>query len=408
MRERPVARVRPELDARVAWVARAVALGFLVAAGVTRHLWLTSGRLYPLFPVTDLLPQIAPPWDAVAFAALLAANAAVLVRPTRRTVLTAAGAYLVYSLWDEQRWVPFFNEMGGLYVAIALTSGRDTDDANDDALATCGVVVACIYLWSGIQKFNPHYVDDTFAWMLSPFAASLPGLVMAHTRPLAVVTASTEVAIAVMLLFPATRRIAVVVGTLMHLFIFLSAGPFGNNGNAQIWSWNFVAIALLFLIFWRSSWSPGRLLTVRRSPMHTAALVYWGLLPILNFVVLRKWDDFQAATLYSGNESQATIYVPPDAVPLLPSRLRDLVWQGDDSRVFILVRDWAYADLEVPDYHAERIYENDLRAFCRYVKYAPGFVMEAGSKADPFTGARRITRYTCDRSAGIARLAAAP
>jgi hypothetical protein len=315
--------------------------------------------------------------------------------------------YLLYSLWDQQRWVPFFNEMAAFYFAFAFRRRRGTEDDATSALATCAVVIAFIYVWSGLQKLNWVFFSESFPWMMAPFEAIVPAVVFRNLTYLGSGIALLETSIGVMLLTARARRVGVVLGLLMHTFILLSAGPLGNNGNTQVWSWNVAAGALLLLVFWPSSMSAAGVLDPRRGWVHVVALVFFAVMPIFNVVEIDhfKWDDFQAATLYSGNEERGTIYFAEQDAGRVPEHLRDLIWRSEeDGRLFIRILDWAYADLNVPDYHADRIYLSVMRSFCRQIGPGGSFVLEIGSTANRLTGDRQITRYVCGPAGTVERL----
>jgi hypothetical protein len=391
---------------RLAWTIRVVALGFLFDLWLTPQLWLDV-RSYPLTPVGPL-PPIPPPWDDVAFFGLIAANALLLLMPMRRWPAALAFAwYLLYSLWDQQRWVPFFNEMAAFYLAFAFRRTRETEDDASSALATCAVVIAFIYVWSGLQKLNWVFFTESFPWMMAPFERFVPGVVFRNLTYLGPGIALLETSIGVMLLTVRWRCLGVVLGLLMHAFILLSAGPLGNNGNTQVWSWNVAAGVLLVLVFWASSMSAAELLNPRRGWVHVVALVFFAVMPIFNVMQIDhfKWDDFQAATLYSGNEERGTIYFAEQDAGRVPEHLRDMIWRSEeDGRLFIRILDWAYADLNVPDYHADRIYLSVMRGFCRQTGPGGSFVLEIGSMANRLTGDRQITRYVCGPAGTVERL----
>lgn len=390
--------------ARATWIARWVAAGFAVALVLTRPLWL-SDRLYPLTPVSTWLPAIAPPWDAVAHATLLALAVLVAVAPVRRGFFVAlASGYLLYSLWDQQRWTPFFNEIGALMLALSTHRWASRDAATAvRAVNACGVIVALIYLWSGIQKFGASFVNGVGPWMLSPF---LPESWTWAAPYLSLPMPLVETSLPFLLLSVRLRRAGILVATGMHLFIFSSAGPFGNNGNVQIWFWNFVSIALVWLCFggrregWRS------FLAMPGFGYDKVAIVFFGIMPIFNFVrtpMFGHWDDFQAATLYSGNNVQGWIRMHIRDYSRAPTELQGLILElGDgsvigvaDGTIALPIRDWAYHDLAVPDYHARRVHEQAARRFCELVDDSATVRLRAGSKSDPWTGKREWTEKTC-------------
>ncbi len=383
-------------SARLRAVARWVAGGFIVGLWLTRKLWL-GDRLYPLTPVWSGLPAVPDPVDHVVYYALIAVSVAILVAPKPRPWLAAAAAlYFSYSLFDQQRWVPFFNEIGALLLVLAAHDWRSTErERTDGALDTCGTVIALIYLWSGIQKLNYNFVDRVGPWMLRPF---LPESLMAHAWWLSFPMLLVEIGLCPLLFFRRTRSLGIVLAIGMHAFILLSAGPLGNDGNVQVWFWNIVSIALVLLVFRGNERGPSAFLATPAFPLQRLAVAFFGVMPIFNFVVIEplgRWDDFQAATLYSGNESDGVVDLSNEDFERLPPLIQGAVWEMEDGTNMLKLRDWAYAELNVPDYHAFRVHRNAARTLCRMLDDSPTLRFRASAKSDPFTGEREWREVGC-------------
>ena len=79
----------------------------------------------------------------------------------------------------------------------------------------------------------------------------------------------------------------------------------------------------------------------------------------------------------------------------LPNELQRLVYEDNEGGNFMLLRDWAYAELKVPDYHAFRVHVNAARALCRLLNNPPTLLFRARAKADVLTGKRPWREYRC-------------
>ncbi|HYB99043.1 MAG TPA: hypothetical protein VEC57_07885 [Candidatus Limnocylindrales bacterium] len=382
---------------RLRSVALCVGAGFAVALSLTEALWL-QGRFFPTTPLVDWLPAINEPLDRWIWYLMIAAAMALAVLPWRRAA-AAAGAvlYFGYSLWDQQRWIPFFNEVGALLLVLAIHRGRSEKEARE-ALDDCGIVIALIYVWSGLQKLNYWFYVKVFPWMVGAFTPHLPEPVAQWLLGCAVLVPFIEALTGFALLTLRWRRIGMWSAIAMHAFILLCVGPLGLGGNVQVWFWNVASAALVYLIFESSPTPLQEMLALRARPLRAALMAFFGIAPILNFVVLPgigRWDDFQAATLYSGNESQGKVYMTPQLALRLPEPLHDLFERDADGQVRLDLKDWAYYELNVPDYHAQRVHENAARRLCQYLGNPDGLVLRAGSKSDAFTGERRILERRC-------------
>lgn len=381
---------------RVGAAARWVAGGFVVGLLLTRNLWL-SERLYPLTPVWFALPVIPYPFDYAVYLALIATSAvAVVVTNPRPWLATAAALYFGYSLFDQQRWVPFFNEIGALLIVLAFYDWRAGDrDRARVVLDTCGTVIVLIYLWSGVQKLNYNFINSVGPWMLRPF---LPESLASYASWLSIPMAPLEIALCVLLLFRRTRAAGIALAIGMHVFILASAGPLGNNGNVQVWFWNAVSAALVWLVFRGNESGPGAFFAAPEFPVQRLVVLFFGVLPIFNFVVIEplgRWDDFQSATLYSGNASDGVLEISNADYERLPPVVAAAVWEMEDGSNMLNLRDWGYRELNVPDYHAFRIHRNAAAAVCRMLDDSPTVRFRASAKSHMLTGERAWREYSC-------------
>jgi hypothetical protein len=386
---------------RVRAAARWVAGGFIVGLLLTRNLWLTD-RLYPLTPVWSGLPAIPYPFDFVIYLALIATSAVSIVVANPRPWLAAGAAlYLGYSLFDQQRWVPFFNEIGALLIVLALYDWRaGRRDRARVVLDTCGTVVVLIYLWSGLQKLNYNFVHSVGPWMLRPF---LPESLASYAPWLSMPMAPLETALCFLLLARPTRRIGIALAIGMHAFILASAGPLGNDGNVQVWFWNIVSAALVWLVFRGNEGGPRAFLAAPAFPAQRLVVFFFGVMPIFNVLVIEplgRWDDFQSATLYSGNASDGVLEISNADYERLPPVVAAAVWEMEDGSNMLKLRDWAYGELNVPDYHAFRIHRNAAAVVCRMLDDSPTVRFKASGKSHALTGERVWSEYSCRDLAG--------
>ena len=216
-----------------------VSLGLIAGLLLSPKLWLTA-RNYPLTPVLETLRPIPPPFDSMVFAAMLVLLVLIAVIPRARWLIAAFVLVAIgYALFDQSRWQPWFYQYLFMLIAIGLSKP-------DSAIQICRLIVASIYFWSGVQKFNPAFLDETFQWMVQPMVGSMPVGGLAFAAPV------MESAIAIGLLTRRFRNAAVVVALAMHVFILASIGPFGHNHNRVVWPWNIAMGSLVIVLFWRT------------------------------------------------------------------------------------------------------------------------------------------------------------
>ena len=356
----------------------AICTGLIAGLLLTPHLWLNS-RTFPLTPVWEVLRPLPSPIDAVIYAVMLALAGLIAIRPRARWIAAFLLLTAGYAMFDQQRWQPWFYQ----YLAMLAVLAWYIDDQNA-VMETWRLIVVCLYFWSGIQKFNDGFLHDTFRWMIEPmagrFAASLEW--MAWGAPV------LECLIALGLLLPRTRRMAAGLAIGMHVFILASIGPLGHRHNSVVWPWNLTMCVLVVLLFWGGEGPSVRL------PFQKAVFALMGILPALSLV--GAWDSYLSFALYSGNQSQATVYLSDEAAGKLPERIQQVMDGNDDSLVDELdVEAWSYDDINVPPYAEMRVFRSIARQTCGYAGNPRDMVMIVEEKRRLFYR-RRMRSITCD------------
>ena len=225
-------------------VKTTVIAGFLASILLSPKLWVST-RFYPLVPVVPHLPAIPFPVDYLCYAALvlLLFAAAFVARP--RVYLFSFVAFIaIYSLWDQTRWQPWAYQYWLMLLGLACYSWKPDDALGQrDALNICRLIMGVTYFYSGLQKMNSRFVSEGFPWVLDTLHIHVPDL-----GYLGWVAAGIEVSIGLCLLTRRFRRIGVINGIIMHIFILFSFGPWGRDWNSVVWPWNIIQITLILQI----------------------------------------------------------------------------------------------------------------------------------------------------------------
>src|SRR5437867_4477926 len=154
------------------WVlAAAMLCGFLMST----NLWLSS-RTYPLAPVWEGLPAIPYPGDWLWFGLLLVLVVAPLAmpRPAPFIFLFVVLAGLL-AVWDQTRWQPWFYQYLFMFAVLGFAWRRPDDAERQEAgLNACRLIVASIYIWSGLQKVNVSFATDVHPYLMAPVLKLLP------------------------------------------------------------------------------------------------------------------------------------------------------------------------------------------------------------------------------------------
>lgn len=370
-------------------LAAALAAGFLLS----HRLWL-SDRSYPLTPVCDCLPALAPPLDGYWFGAILFVLGALVFLPFQRWLLTGLLALALFAaLGDQTRWQPWFYQYLAMFGALAWAAWKTDASSREAALHTCRFIVAATYFWSGIQKMNAAFLEEIYPWLMEPILKQIPPAWHPWVMDAGAVVPFLEAGIGIGLLVRPLRLPTMAAALFMHLLLLFVLGPAGHDWNSVVWPWNAAMAAMVVLLFWRAPDLSARdILWPRDFAYARAVLFFFGLLPGLHLV--GWWDAYLSASLYSGNTLDAEMVIPYDETEGLPSgALEDLYptedgWQLDFST-------WSMRELNVPPYPARRVYLRIARNLARRTDPPAGIVLVIHEQPHWRTGKRNLTYLPC-------------
>ncbi len=351
-------------DSRIYWLKVVLVLGMASGLLLSPSLW-TGQRFYPTAPVLSFLPTIPATLGQVALGAMLALLLGVLLsaRP-QRFIAAFLSLAAILVLFDQSRLQPWFYQYCIMFGALVVFKWKPNVVTKRNAvMATCMLIISGIYIYSGLQKFNPNFTGSVFPWMIEPVANKLPQALQSFVYNSGQFIPVVEISIGLGLLFKRTRVLAFIVAVGMHLNILYVLGPFGNNWNSVVWPWNITMILIVGILFFRNSAVPlEAILWTKKFIYHKVALVLFGLLPLLSFVGL--WDSYLSSSLYSGNTTQASLNFPaysnnPNRVDLIKyATLQDKTYNVDFNS-------WSFAEMNVPAYPETRIYKQITKKLCK-------------------------------------------
>jgi len=370
---------------RLFWLKTTVLSAFCIGLAMSSPLWI-GPRSFPLAPVALMLPAIDGLVARGLYAALFVLAAiALAVREPRWLIAAFLAIVAMFCLTDQTRWQPWVFQYSVMVAVVALCSGGELR-----ALNIIRLIVAATYVFSGLQKINANFIENDFPWIVQPIVHVLPSAAgFLHGFGMAV--PFVQVAFGVGLLTRRFRRAALWAAVAMHLFILAMFGPMGLNWNAIVWPWTAAMAIFDLLLFSGAEFSWREIVWRRRDLAHAAALVLFAILPGLSFFNL--WDSYLSAALYSGNLTEAQIYLSDAGSASLPAAIAShLVHTSPDTNVLNLQR-WAIEDLNVTPYPEARIYKAIAKSVCRELRDPAQLVLIVREQRMFFS--RPETGYRC-------------
>jgi hypothetical protein len=334
---------------------------FCIGLSMSRPLWI-GPRSYPPAPVSSFFPAIEGGMALGLYLALFVLAAVALAAPRPGWIIAAFLAIMaVFCVADQTRWQPWVFQYSFLLAAVALYAGNGADSERR-ALNIARLIVAFTYIFSGLQKANLNFVENDFPWIVQPVASMFPPA--AHLlRAAGVAVPLMQVAFGIGLLTRRFRRASLIAAVAMHLFILAMFGPIGLDWNDIVWPWT-AAMAIFDVLLFSGApeFSWREIVWRRHDTGHAAAVMLFAVLPLLSFFNL--WDSYLSSALYSGNLTEAQIYLSDAGAASLPAAIRSrLVRTSPDTNVLNLQR-WAIEDLNVTPYPETRIYKAIAKSVC--------------------------------------------
>jgi len=347
---------------RLFWLKTSVISAFCIGLWMSRALWI-GPRSYPLTPLSSLLPVIGDTLSLVLYVALFVlAGIALLVPKPGWPIAAFLAVMAAFCLTDQTRWQPWVFQFSLLLGAMAVCwwNGADADGGRR-MLNIARLIVAFTYIYSGLQKLNLNFMENDFPWMVQPVTNLFPSTAQV-LRGFGMAAPFIQIAFGIGLLTHRFRRISLILAVAMHLFILAMFGPMGLDWNNVVWSWTAAMAVFDVLLFSGADFSWCEIVGNGRDPVHLAAIVLFAILPALSFVNL--WDSYLSSALYSGNLTEAQIYLSDAGKASLPAAIASrAVHTSPDTNVVNLQR-WAIEDLNVTPYAESRVYKAIAGSVC--------------------------------------------
>jgi predicted DCC family thiol-disulfide oxidoreductase YuxK len=377
---------------RLYWLKMTLAIVVATGLVMSRHLWI-GPRSYPLAPVLDMLPALDNRLAVAMYAGMFVLLLGTMLSARPQRFIGGLLAFIgTFCLFDQTRWQPWLFQYVFLLGALALYSWDATDKKGlARTLNIARLIIAATYVYSGLQKFNLNFADHDFPWIVQPITQIVPQL----TGPLHLfgfVAPALQVGFGLGLLTRRFRKVSLILAVSMHVFILAMFGPLGLDWNSIIWPWTAAMILFDFLLFGgKVDAGPREILFPSRSPYHWAVLLLFAILPLASFFNL--WDSYLSAALYSGNLTDAQIYLSDAGAAALPKDIRRFAVHSSADTNVINLQHWAIDDLNETPYPEARVYKALARSVCALLPDPAQLVLIVHEQR--LYGSRPETGYRC-------------
>lgn len=344
---------------RLALLKTVTLIGIIASVLLSINLW-AGQRWFPKAPLFEGLVGLQAPFDYINLGVLIILLIISILAKSKTPIILLI-LFCVYLCVDDQnRLQPwFYNYVLILFILLFYKKRVDEPNNYTTIFISLQFLVALIYIFSGIQKFNSFFVSDTFTWMISSLDTVFSARQMHLFQKFGFAVPYIELLIGFGLLFRPFRFIAVPLVIIMHVFILIMLGPLGKSYNYVIWPWNIVMILINLLLF--ANVKQERFFDISilfKSASFYIVVTLMLIFPIFSFN--NKYDSYLSSSLYSSNTHDCQLILSDNAYNKLPYYIRHFVTENDDYNI-LYIKHWAINELKTPCVPEFRVFTNVQR-----------------------------------------------
>lgn len=327
------------------WLQVVISLALLCQIAISYPLWLTSFRDFPLLPLFEWLPLSLNHWgNYISLALLVGLLISVLFKKSHPLLRPALlFTLLFFFLQDELRLQAWSYQYFLMLGVITFSPSKSI------TITSLQFILIGTYWWSGLQKFNIHFVTNVYPWLCHAFEATA---FLAKYKSLGYGIPIFETVLGLGLALPRLRKIAAYGAILFHCLILMMLSPLGHDWNQVVIPWNIAMIIFLYVLFIYKAPTVEFKLFIKNTIGYVLIFLV-GIAPLFNF--FGYWKAQLSFTMYSGVSSEIVLYYNPDnKAPCIPQAIQQKV--GDFASYKALYLDqWAVSTLKVPVYGTPKI-----------------------------------------------------
>ncbi|QDT56472.1 hypothetical protein Pan44_45260 [Caulifigura coniformis] len=334
-------------------------IAFSVLVGATLPLWTGRGA-FPRVPAVSWLTSAGAWLAPLLFGGfLVAAIAFVRLGPVRSVWAMVVAVVLASAMLNQHCFQVWAYHLGvaGLIAAFSAP-GR--------AATRLKWLTIAIYFWSAVSKLDVGFVGGPgqILWggLLSALRIDPAQFPPRLVGPAPWIMPAGELATALALAIPRTRRIGLWLSIVMHALLLLAVGPLGLGHESGVQIWNVLFIVQNLLLFrgvpWTAEVTGPRDSTPadRSSGDRIVAAMLAGVVVMPAFQPWGYWDVWPSWAVYSARGGWTTILVHHDEVDRLPEEARRYVGEAAPLSDWhpVDVDAWSLAELHCPVYPQPR------------------------------------------------------
>jgi hypothetical protein len=322
-----------------------------------------SNRSLPTVAIYNSLPLL-PLWLNYALIAIILISILISLFIEKPTVfliiILVLSSFLI--LFDLNRLLPpFYMFFSFLFILVMYYKNKITYNT---LLTIMRIAIFGIYLASGLCKLNPCFDNVIYQWLIRPLQSVLNEDVFSVVKKCSILIPITEIFIAIGLLLPSTRKIALLCLCVTHVTVLVILSPVFSKPFYIIYPWNISMIVFSFLFFYKAeAFSISCIINSLRNNFVKLFVVLYIVIPFIH--LFGFIDTNLAFEVYSGKRKYAILFFSENVYKKLPPDIKAVTRSKNDFQYYsIFLDEWAQADIQSSLY-SER----------RTIKYYKNYIM---------------------------------
>lgn len=329
-------------------------LGLFLSMLFSLNSW--AGQRY--FPVYSLIEgiQVLPPYDYVFPVVELLLLILLLFIPKPKLFIFLIVMVNVYFILTDinrlQSWLFVYN---AILIVLFFYNWR-IDNVNHYTLhfILLQILMAALYVHSGIQKFNPFFTEEVFPSVIKSLGNWISDRQLNLLAKMAYAIPIFEILAGLGILIKPLRFIAVPVLSLIHITLLLFTGFSGEKNTPMVWVWNLSMIFLiLFLFTGKTSERFYSVTHLFKQPLFYLIILFFWIFPFLHLFNL--YPAPLSFSFYSGNENQGELIINQKTYDNLPLYVRHFANSTNDG-YRIDLQEWCMEELNIQIYNESFLY----------------------------------------------------
>jgi hypothetical protein len=336
----------------------------LLLVWATWQVWIDN-PLFPQVPVHATLGKL-PGWvDAALMLSMLLSLVGLLLIPAR-----SQG-------WRSVAWIFFFTILGlaclnqmrfqvwayqAMIVALVLATCTPRDAGK--LLRWLTISIYAYSAWSKVDVTFLHSLGKQLAEVWLGWARFADWPPLAQSMLISLVPLG-ELAVAVLLAMPRTRKVGVIASLALHALLLLALGPWGLQHKPGVLLWNVFFMGQNVLLFWPAvspvasdEDQPSAAEELSAEPIPALALVV--VVGAIVWPLTEPWgycDHWPAWSVYAPRVERTSCFIAQSETHKLPTSLQEYLEPASDDETWLRLRldRWSLDALSVPLYPQNRV-----------------------------------------------------